>query len=115
MSFRLDDEKFKILLDAMPHDEVLIAEACRRALLTFHLPMKRGYTQGGVPVYLDDGFHGSGYILVDWKYAEKNHGYWLKNGYVEKWPEDEEPFVWNVDPERERLIDVMKTLREWAY
>lgn len=112
---RVTDEQFRLLWEAYPDDPVLIAEMCREALFGIHVPNETGRLQSGVRVYRDDGFMGSGYILVHWDDA-KNLDWCLDNGYTPHgFPAEEQPIVWDENPDRERAQDIKQTLWEWAY
>jgi hypothetical protein len=112
---RLTDGQFETLLAAYPHDPALQAEVCMDALYRVHPPIPRGRTQSGIPVYVDEGFNGSGYTMVHWD-AAKNLSWCLDNGYTPKgFPDSELPLIWDEDPKREHLLSVRRLLEERAF
>lgn len=114
VTVKLTDEQFAFLWNAYPHDESLIAHACQHALFYIFPPNPTGRTATGVRIYRDDGFNGSGYVLVHGADA-KNLDWCLDNGYYDRMPESEKPLVWDENPERDRLLSIQATLREWAW
>lgn len=112
---KLTDEQFKRLWDLYPHDEDFISEACRQALYHVHVPNRQGiWPKYGVRVYYDDGFMGSGYLLVHWEDSSKVPGC-LSNGFMHSGGPRHDEVEWDDQPERERLQSIKNTLMEWAY
>lgn len=117
---RLTDEQFRRLWDLYPHDETLIAEACREALYTAPTPPNRKgvWPKYGVRVYIDEyGFNASGYMLVHWDDAKRVDGPWLSNGYCEDRDFRHENIEWDTsdDDERQRRLSLRRTLQHWAW
>jgi hypothetical protein len=112
---RVTDEQFKAMFDADPHNPEFQAEMCRDALYTIHVPNQTGvWPKYGARVYYDNGFQGSGYLLVHWNDASKVPGC-LSNGYCPSGGPGHEDIVWDDQPERERLASIRQTLWDRAY
>jgi hypothetical protein len=111
----LTDEQIKALWDLYPLDPELIALHCREALAHLSIPRKTGvWTRWNVRCYYDDGFMGSGYLLVHWDDAERAPNC-QSNGYCTDPNFRSEEIVWDENPERERLLSIQHTLAHWAY
>lgn len=108
----ITDDQFRVLFDAFPHDENLIRVAVLDALHTVSVPLKEGtWTRWDARVYYDDGWNGSGYLLVDWNDWRKVPGC-MSNGYISTGiPVDE--VEWDENPARERALSIRKTMYEW--
>ena len=109
----LTDEQFRVLFDAFPNDDNLIRAAVLAAVHTVSVPLKTGvWPRHGARVYYDDGFNGSGYLLVHWNDSGKVPGC-LSNGYVPTGiPTDE--IEWDENPARERALAIHKTMWSWV-
>jgi hypothetical protein len=114
---KLTDEQIKLLWDAFPKDPALIEFQCQQALKDIHVPNKTGrWHRHDVRVYYDDGFMGSGYLLVHWDDAkQKRPPNCLDNGYCTDPHFRHEEMEWDDQPERERLLSIQKTLNEWMW
>lgn len=118
---RLTDEQFRVLWDQFPHDETLIAAACRDAISHVRKPPNRKgvWPKYGVRVYYDEyGWNTSGYLMVHWEDAKRVKGPWLDNGYVSNDPDfRHENMEWDhsEDAKREAYESLMTTLYHWAY
>ena len=111
----LTDGQFQYLFDHFPHDDNLIAEACRQALYKIHVPNPTGvWPEFGARVYQDNGVMGSGYLMVHWDDSGKVPGC-QSNGYCVELFKRSDEIVWDDQPERERLQDIRQTLSHWAY
>lgn len=110
---RLTEEQFKLLWNHFPDDPALIETACWEEAMRVRIPNPTGYTQSGIPVYQDNGHMGSGYVLVHWD-AAKSVPWCQDNGYYERLPPEEEPIVWDVNPEIEQMREVQGLLYEWG-
>lgn len=114
MNINLTDEQFEYLWERFGYDDNLIAEVVKEELFKIHVPNRTGRTQSGVRVYYDDGFMGSGYMLVHWDDAKKLT--WCQNnGYFDRLPENEQPVIWDDQPDREKALSLKKTMWAWAY
>lgn len=112
-AIKVTDEMFDLLWEKFPYDEELIRTQVQEALYDVHVPNQRGRTQSGIRVYRDDGFQGSGYIMVHWDDAKKLD-WCLDNGYMPRGlPPEEDPIVWDNQPERERSMEIKKMLWDW--
>jgi hypothetical protein len=110
---RVSEDMFWEMFDRHPHDPDLQAKACEFAYYTLHAPIPKGRTQSGIRVYRDEGWHGSGYVMVHWDDA-KQVSWCLDNGYTPHgFPDEELPLIWESDPERDRILAVKATLLEW--
>lgn len=109
----LTDEQFRVLFDAFPHDENLIRAAVLSATHMISVPNKTGvWPRYDARVYYDNGWHGSGYLLVHWDDTGKVPGC-LSNGYVASGLIDDE-IEWDDNPARDRALSIQRTMWEWV-
>jgi hypothetical protein len=114
-TLRITDEQFRLLFDTYPDDPELIAEACREALYSLQVPSPTGrWPKYDVRVYVDNGFNGSGYLLIHWEDAHKVPGC-LSNGFMSSGGPGHADIEWDDQPERERIAAIRSTLQDWAY